>query len=236
MSDPAILLTAATPWESRPLTRALGLGPDPAGRGLFRGECGGRALMLIQTGMGPQKTRAALATLDGAERVGTVISTGFAGGLDPALGPGDIILDAGDAPEALVADAARVADEAGLTLHVGTVVSEDRVVADPAAKRALGERTRAAAVDMESAEVRAWARSRSADFLVLRSVLDAAHDRLPSAVPAGEGAAALLGFALGNWRELPLLLLLADRKRRAVRALEVYLGRFLEEMVKKGGT
>jgi hopanoid-associated phosphorylase len=122
---------------------------------------------------------------------GALVSFGIAGGLDPALGPGDIVLpEAVVAPggPAVVTDAAwrrRVLDLAaakGLRPTGGKLAGSDQVVATVAGKRALYEATRAVAVDMESHAVALAAQTAGVPFLVIRAVIDPAHRALPNAV------------------------------------------------------
>ncbi|MDH3594730.1 MAG: nucleoside phosphorylase [Rhodospirillales bacterium] len=122
---------------------------------------------------------------------GALVSFGIAGGLDPALTPGDTVL-----PEAVVAldgmavatDAAwrrRVLDLAaakGLRPTGGRLVGSDQVVATVAGKRALFETSRAVAVDMESHAVALAAQAAGVPFLVVRAVIDPADRALPKAV------------------------------------------------------
>ncbi|MFH1724459.1 MAG: hypothetical protein ABII00_07545 [Elusimicrobiota bacterium] len=223
-----IVITAATPWEARPLAKDLRLtfaGGQPR---VYRGRCrgGGRDIALVETGVGPENTVAALSGLGGP--VETVISSGLAGALQPGILSGDIVVDPHGAPLRYVQDARRVAADAGLTLHLGVLVSADRVIGSPAAKRTLGAEKRAVAVDMESSCSRAWAEDVGAEFIVVRGVLDALGQRLPEGVPESDSTADLARYALARWRDLPLLLRLAWLKRRSMGRLGRFLTRFLE--------
>lgn len=226
-----ILLTAATPWESAPLARALGLSPadpfPPGSARLFRGKVGGREVLLVETGMGPLRTREALTSLNGTVPE-AVVSSGLAGALQDQLRGGDLVADLRGAPLAVARRARAVAEELGVALHLGALLSEDAVVADPAAKARLGRERRAAAVDMESAAVREWAEGRRAPFLAIRAVLDAVDERLPDGVPAGDSWPDLARYALARWRDLPLLLRLARLRARGLRALSSFFPPFLE--------
>jgi hopanoid-associated phosphorylase len=122
---------------------------------------------------------------------GGLVSFGIAGGLDPALGPGDIVL-----PEAVVAPGGTavgtdgawrrsllgVAVAKGLGLTGGIMAGSDHAVATVAGKRDLYRASRAVAVDMESHAVALVARAAGVPFLVLRAVIDPAHRALPRAV------------------------------------------------------
>jgi hypothetical protein len=118
--------------------------------------------------------RAALVGLRGVNGVpdGEVVSYGLAGALD-GLGTGTVI------------DAVRVVDETGAVLWEGeplgvpgavrgTILASERIVDDPAVRRALHERTGADAVDLESGVLARSGRLRG----VLRAVSDTPERRL----------------------------------------------------------
>jgi len=119
-----------------------------------------------------------------------LVSWGIAGGLDPSLEPGtvvvpDLVLDAAGGHRR--ADAgwrarllARIGDRVPTSL--GSVLHADEVVASPRGKRELYERWQAAAVDMESAGVARIAEDAGVPWLVLRAVADSADRELPMAV------------------------------------------------------
>ncbi|TBR20866.1 hypothetical protein EPO15_11855 [bacterium] len=227
-SASAVLLTAATPWESRPLAKALGLLPD--GPGLWRGTLGARRGILLETGMGGPAAAAALERVFGkanGSTPGLIVSTGLCGALQPELRPGDLVVDVHGGPAELALAAPAAAKKAGVTLHIGAVADADHVLT-AAEKRALAGKLRAAAVDMESAAVRLWAGGRGSDFLAARAVLDALAEDAPSQAPEGGSFAAALRFAAAHWTKLPRLAATGWRARRGMdalgRFLSVYLG------------
>ena len=89
-----------------------------------------------------------------------LVSAGACGALAPSLATGDLVV-----PEAIVShDGSRHATDAlpGLA-RAGTLLTVADVVESPGAKSRLWMETGAAAVDMESAVIVAWARSRGPD-------------------------------------------------------------------------
>lgn len=223
-----ILVTAATPWESRPLAKALGL--TAAGPRLYRGVLAGRAVWLLETGMGAAPAAAALAGLkdpNGDGPLELVVSSGLAGALQPGIASGELVCDPHGGPVALARAARAAAESFGIPLHMGTALCAERVLG-PEEKRRLGDRRRALAVDMESAAVRAWCEKRGTAFAVLRAVLDPVDERLPAGVPDGPGLWPALRFAAAHAGELPLLARLGWRQRRALRRLASVLRAVLE--------
>lgn len=126
-----------------------------------------------------------------ADGAGALVSFGIAGGLDPALIPGDLILaERVSHPDgrSIATDAnwrraceAR-ANEAGLRAVGGTLIGSERAIAPVAEKRRLFEARGGIAVDMESHAVAHAAEASGVPFLVVRAVADPANRPLPSAV------------------------------------------------------
>ncbi len=223
-----ILLATATRWESGPLAEALSLSPSGAGK------AGGMDLTLVETGIGPENARRSLEGLDLPARtpLSAVLSVGLCGALQPGMFPGDLVLEARGAPESWLEPARLRAKDLGLRLHMGTVISLDRVAFDPAQKRMLGESRRAAAVDMETVSIRSWARARGAQFAAARVVLDGVDDRMPDAAPEDGSLRSLAGYLLGRPMDIPLLLRLGLRQRSAMRGLARFLRSWLESVAR----
>jgi adenosylhomocysteine nucleosidase len=139
----------------------------------------GRRLVVVESGIGAEAAgRAAQALVLGHEP-GWIISAGFAGGLREGVAKGDIVL-----ASQIVDTAGRQFDidvklEASAHLHVGRLLTVDRIIEKPAEKRALGERYGALAVDMESIAVAEVCRQDKVRFLAVRVVSDAVDQALP---------------------------------------------------------
>lgn len=164
------------------------------------------------------------ALVDGG--VDALVSFGLAGGLDPALPPGTLLVPQTlllDGHDPLTADAALCAWLGGAT--PGPVFCGAAIVADAAGKRALHARTRAVAVDLESGAVARAAERHGIGFAVLRVVCDpAGRDLPPAALAALDGAGAIgaarvLGSLLRRPAQVPALLRLARDAAAAQRAL-----------------
>jgi hopanoid-associated phosphorylase len=149
-----------------------------------------------------------------------LLSFGFAGGLDPALRPGDIIVGAGvvgidgtmhETDDAMAQRICAALDESGFRWSAGLVAGADRALTTPAAKQALSASTGAIIVDMESHAVGAA----GLPFAILRVVVDPAERALPASVLAAIDShgrvkpAALMAGLLRRPREIGSLLALA---------------------------
>jgi len=152
------------------------------------GPTNGRCLVEVG-GMGRDRAEAATKRLldRGAK---AVVSWGIAGGLDPDLEPGTVVV-----PECVIdADRGQWHADSGwrdrLLAEIGDLVPisrgqmfhADEVVASPERKHHLHERWNVAAVDMESAGIARVAQGAGAAFLVIRVVGDVADQVLPKAV------------------------------------------------------
>jgi len=147
----------------------------------------GPGMSVICSSSDPQQLRALLTVVDPSTIRG-VISFGVAGGLDPALKPGDVVV----ATEVLAGDTRWLA---GLTLNEDLIASValgrsrvvrgglagvEPVVAARSVKAALRLETGAAAVDMESHIAAAYAADAGLPFAALRVIADPADRALPA--------------------------------------------------------
>ncbi len=110
-----------------------------------------------------------------------LLSFGLAGGLDPALAPGTLVV-----PGAVLHRGRPWPCDPALTSGVpaaaiATLIAPDAIVATAAAKAALFHATGAAAVDLESGAVAEAAARHGVPFAVLRAICDPAGRDLPPA-------------------------------------------------------
>lgn len=119
-----------------------------------------------------------------------VVSIGIAGGLDPMLVPGDVIVATGiaapDRRYQVSMDlarrlATRLSEHPKLVV-LATLAGVDTAVISPAAKMALRDATGAVAVDMESHVAVAFAAAHRLPFAAVRVVCDPADRTLPHLV------------------------------------------------------
>jgi adenosylhomocysteine nucleosidase len=190
------------------------------------------------SGMGSEAAaRGAQALVDAG--AGALVSWGMAGGLDPSLAAGTLLL-----PTEIVARNGQAiqtsrpwrerlsvaVSSSRLPAIAGKLVTSVGAVGSVADKAALFRETGAAAVDMESLAVAEVAVSRRVPFVAVRVIVDGAGDVLPKAVTAAADAAGHLRL----WRvlaaltlapaDLPALIRLARRYRAAGRSLAAVAG------------
>jgi adenosylhomocysteine nucleosidase len=154
-----------------------------------------------------------------------LISFGLAGGLDPVLRPGALIV-----PSAVIARDERHATDPDLSRMLGGTTPQhvhgaDAIVASVEEKRRLWQRTAAAAVDLESGAVARIAAVHNIPFAVLRAICDPAECALPPAallalnVRGGIRAWRVLASIAAHPAQLPALLALAADAAAAKRSL-----------------
>jgi adenosylhomocysteine nucleosidase len=164
--------------------------------------------------------------------VSALMTFGMAGGLDPALKAGSVVLPC----EMISADGTRVAASRSWRERVAAAVSPLRAVAEgnlltsayaidtPADKAAAFHDTGAAAVDMESAAVAEIASHHNLPFIAVRVIVDTAADTLPRAVVNASRAGRvqigrlIAGLVLAPG-EIGALIRLVQRYRIAMRSL-----------------
>lgn len=164
-----------------------------------------------------------------------IVSFGTAGGLDPALQPGDIVLADAVCTDDDDGGVSRYpCDERWLTrlaealpdAHRRILFAASDPVVTAADKAALFARTGAAAVDMESHHLAQLAAQHQLPFIACRIVIDRATHSLPDAALAGmstDGQTHILPILLSLLRrpsQLPSLLRLGQDAGTAKRAMQ----------------
>jgi hopanoid-associated phosphorylase len=192
----------------------------------------GPGMAVICSSSDPNQLRALLTTLDPTSIRG-VISFGVAGGLDPSLKTGDVVV----ATEVMAGDTRWLA---GLSLTEAQIASialgrrrvvrgllagVEELVAASACKAALHSETGAAAVDMESHIAAAYAAEAGIPFAALRVISDPAHRALPVVArraikPNGDlDLIQIMGSVVRNPRTLRALVSTGIDFNRALRSL-----------------
>src|SRR5882672_3265749 len=135
-------------------------------------ELKGRRIFLAANGAGPKRAAGALEVARSKLRNGdmeSLVSTGFCGGLDPALKVGDIFVATSVEVEGELLDVR--SPQSARSCFKGTLVSMDRVAQTVEEKRNL-RRSGASAVEMEAAGLLSRVREWGMPFYCVRSVTD----------------------------------------------------------------
>jgi adenosylhomocysteine nucleosidase len=232
----AVGVVAALASEARALGPSMPRGGDPP---LSELALLGEGSLLALSGIGRAAASAAAQALVDAG-VSALMSFGMAGGLDPELKPGSVVIPC----EVLSSDGARYAASRVWREQVaaaisplcavteGNLLTSSHAIETPADKVAAFRDTGAAAVDMESAAVAEIAAKHNLPFIAVRAIVDTAADTLPRAVVAASRVgrvrfARLIGGLILAPREIVGLIRLAQRYRiamRSLRAIGAHLG------------
>jgi adenosylhomocysteine nucleosidase len=150
----------------------------------WQGGLNGRGILVVHAGAGQVNAAAATTALIFGHKPKWVISAGLAGGLNPNLKCGDIVM-----PDCIVGeDGSRLAIDLNISqqqrssmpdLHVGPLLTIDRVAFKASEKRQLGQRHSAIAVDMESLAIADVCRREKQRFLAVRVVSDSVDEEMP---------------------------------------------------------
>lgn len=235
---PGAARLARAPVTGAPFAGLVWAPPSGAGP-----RCG--PVLVLQTGMSGSAlgVRGAAGAIRAA-RPSAVLAVGFAGGLDPRLRVGELVL--GDPvvdPTApghwwpavgLASAAVAAARRAGLVLHAGPVLSVSEAEATPAGKAIAAGQSAALALDMESAGFARAAAEVGVPFVAVRVISDAAGDRLPDEpwrLVTADGRAPLgraLGYLARRPLALPTLVRTGLRARRGALALAAFVDAWLD--------
>ncbi len=182
---------------ARSLINGQPVDAGPARR-IYRGNYDGIPILMIQTGVGRAPAQASLQFALGRYPISAILSFGLGGALQDAFAVGDLFLvsslsacegpdDVPDRPSypvlpverALLAQAWRILDAAGIPHTCGGLTSSQKLIADPRDKRALAQSASACLIDMESYWIAEIAAARRLPALFVRAVSDGVEDRLP---------------------------------------------------------
>ena len=151
-------------------------------------------------GVGPERAGAAMAALleNRRSKIDGVLLVGVAGGVDPELETGDLLLadrhalqngasqGAGQAikPDAeMLQSAQKAALELSVPIFNGGSLTVDHLVAKPHEREALRTEYQVCSVNMEDYRAAEAAQNAGVPFLSVRVVLDTASQRLPGYLP-----------------------------------------------------
>lgn len=158
---------------------------------IYEGTLGGVDVRVGVSGPGPERASSAAGRILSLGDTRLFIVTGFAGGLDPALAAGDLVIAESvtrfDSTQEVIepCDARLLA----LTTWIsggrscrtvrGSILSSCRVVSSPAEKEALFQASGCRVVDTESGAAGERAAAAGTPWIAVRSVIDTASDAVP---------------------------------------------------------
>jgi adenosylhomocysteine nucleosidase len=227
-------VVAATPIEVGPLLARLTGVRKYAGPKLtvIEGECAGRVVAVVLTGMGRARAQRGAELLIDGHRPRWIISAGFGGALDPDLRRNEIVL-----PNEVVNLEGRrfaidlaVPPEAGAQgLRSGRLLTVDDFVRKASEKAELRRTSGADVVDMETSAIAALCGERGVRFLPVRVISDEAGVDLPPEILAivGPTGGLRLGATIGALWKRPAsvkdLLALRQHATEAAERLAAFL-------------
>ena len=157
------------------------------------GKYQGRNIVLVRTGVGRKRAQNATQQVIDKFNPEVVISMGYAGALTEGLNVGDLFVASTilspesdstsfemDDPKNLkwLELAKKTPPPENVKLKIGRLITVDMVVHTPKAKKELGSRFRAEAVEMETLEIALLARVNKIPFLSIRVISDAVNHEL----------------------------------------------------------
>jgi adenosylhomocysteine nucleosidase len=157
---------------------------DGAGFVIREGGLNGRRIVVVESGAGREAAARATASVILGHDPRWVVAAGFAGGLDDRLARGDVIMadeimDASGPSLAIDFKLKGNAFQSAGNVHVGRLLTSDRVIESAQEKRTLGQSHGALAVDMESMGVAQVCSREKRRFLSIRVISDAVDRTLP---------------------------------------------------------
>jgi len=166
---------------------------------VFDGEWLGQEILLVRSGMGMVRAEESLKAVTVQFSCKLIISIGYAGGLDPKLESGDLLVAEDilgfkkgeflkfdeqmktiqeSMSNEFVDIALLVPETIGLKSHRGTLLTVQNPILKTEHKSSLGKLYSAQAVDMETLALARFARENGMPFLSLRAISDTAEQEL----------------------------------------------------------
>ena len=157
------------------------------------GKYQGRNIVLVRTGVGRKRAQNATQQVIDKFNPEVIISMGYAGALTKGLNVGDLFVASTilspesdstsfemDDPKNLkwLELAKKTPPPENVKLKIGRLITVDMVVHTPKAKKELGSRFRAEAVEMETLEIALLARVNKIAFISIRGISDAVNHEL----------------------------------------------------------
>lgn len=156
----------------------------------YQSEFCGFPVTLVQTGMGKNVSEI-VQHLSKYFKIQVMVSSGFAGSVNPAVGVGDLIIGKHvlhstqevfegeikidsmlSCDTSIVAMAVKLSNTDNFKSHCGDILSVNKIIRQSSVKKHLGNQTSAIAVDMESFAIAERAHAMGIPFVVVRAISD----------------------------------------------------------------
>lgn len=219
----------------------------------YQAEFCGFPITLVQAGIGKNVSEI-IHQLSKYFRIQFMISSGFAGSVNPRIGVGDLIIGKHvlssfsevsegeiriDATLACDASAVELAVKLGSTdslqWHCGDILSVDKIIRQSSLKKHIGNQTSAIAVDMESFAIAERANAMGIPFVVVRAISDGADEDMEiceNMVTQGGrvNISATARYLLNKPQRIPYLNRLRKQTRLATNTLSAFFPNFITQI------
>ncbi|HHT9110005.1 MAG TPA: phosphorylase family protein [Candidatus Brocadiaceae bacterium] len=220
---------------------------------MYQTEFCGFPVMLVQTGIG-KKVSDVIQRLSKYVRIQLMVSSGFAGSVNPGVRVGDlvigkdvlstsqdafeeeIVIDSSLTCDASVADiAVKLQHSDGYQAHCGDILTVNKVIQKSSTKKHIGICTSAIAVDMESFVIAERAHAMGIPFVVIRSISDGVDEDLEmceNMVTEGGNINILAAMreVVTKPHHLPYLSHLRKQTKLATNTLSAFLPNFITQI------
>ncbi len=219
----------------------------------YQGILNGQPITLVQGGIGRENAIKATRSLLASEKVDLLISSGVAGGIRQGLKVGDLVVaesvsyskQSGFDGERLQLEsnyvcnkkvvqlAGQLGSDKELKLHIGNLLTVDKVINDSNTKRSIGDNSPFLAVEMESIAVAEVASEKGVEFVAIRSISDDVDDDLHldyNSIISDEGKVRVGSIALAvlrNPQKLAVLKRLNKQTKKAATSLACFITRLI---------
>ncbi len=219
----------------------------------YQAEFHGFPITLVQSGIG-KNVSDVIHHLSKCFRIQLMVSSGFAGSVNPGVGVGDLVIgkhvlhsSQETWGEAITVDATLSCDTSfaelavalssadNLRSHCGDILSVDKIVRKSSIKKCIGSQTSAIAVDMESFAIGERATAMGIPFVVVRAISDGADEDLEiyeDMVTAGGDVniPGTMSYLLKKPHRIPYLNRLRKQTRSATNTLSVFFPNFITQI------
>ncbi len=219
----------------------------------YQGDLNGQLLTIVQGGVGRTNAIKATRCLLESEKIDLLISSGVAGGIRQELKVGDLVVaeSVGYSKQSdfngmelqlesdyvcnkeVVQFAGQLKTDLGLKIHIGNLLTVDKVINEASTKKYIGDHNPYLAVEMESAAVAEIACEKGVEFAAIRSISDDVGDDLHldyDNIISDEGKVKVAGVALEvlrNPKKLAVLRRLNRQTKMAAKSLADFIPKLI---------